>query len=65
MDNQAASLPTAWLPVSFAKKVGGARTRTPMFCCASSFPKGRGSISSPDARSSECRRCSTIGPAGS
>src|SRR5437867_5691969 len=38
------------------------RTRTPMACCASSSPKERASISSLDARSSGCRRCSTIGP---
>src|SRR5437899_12460187 len=43
----------------------GARMRTPMACCASFSPRGRGSISSRDNTSSRCRRCSTTGPAKS
>ena len=38
------------------------RTRTPMGCSASSFPRGRGSRRCPTRKSNGCRHCSTIGP---
>src|SRR5436853_5249467 len=53
----ASILPTHSVPGS------GARTRTPIACCANSSPRGPGLISSRAPRSNGCKRCSTTGPA--